>query len=122
MPKDFRGKNDSAEIQVHPSGKFLYASNRGPDNIGVFALPAANADDTKLTVWLPNGVYIPKTTEGDQLAAAKSFVAFINSEAGCKVQDAAGTVAGPYAISTCKVPDDAPALVGRVRLYRSRPL
>ena len=38
LPKDFRGKNDSAEIQVHPSGKFLYGTNRGPDNIAVFAI------------------------------------------------------------------------------------
>ncbi len=33
------GKDDStAEIQVHPSGRFLYASNRGPDTIAVFAI------------------------------------------------------------------------------------
>lgn len=38
LPKDFQGKNDSAEIEVHPSGKFLYGSNRGPDNIAVFAI------------------------------------------------------------------------------------
>ncbi|PYX46883.1 MAG: 6-phosphogluconolactonase, partial [Acidobacteria bacterium] len=25
LPKDFKGRNDDAEIQVHPSGKFLYA-------------------------------------------------------------------------------------------------
>jgi 6-phosphogluconolactonase len=41
LPKDFSGKNDSAEIQVHPSGKFLYGSNRGPDNIAVFAIDHA---------------------------------------------------------------------------------
>ncbi|HET7216579.1 MAG TPA: lactonase family protein [Vicinamibacterales bacterium] len=28
----------TAEVQVHPSGKFLYASNRGHDSITVFAL------------------------------------------------------------------------------------
>jgi 6-phosphogluconolactonase len=38
LPKNFKGKNDSAEIEVHPSGKFLYASNRGPDNIAVFTI------------------------------------------------------------------------------------
>jgi 6-phosphogluconolactonase len=37
-PKDFTGHNDDAEIQVHPSGKFLYASNRGHDSIAVFAI------------------------------------------------------------------------------------
>jgi 6-phosphogluconolactonase len=37
-PKDFTAHNDDAEIQVHPSGKFLYASNRGHDSIAVFAI------------------------------------------------------------------------------------
>jgi 6-phosphogluconolactonase len=37
------GKDDStAEIQVHPSGRFLYASNRGPDTIAVFAVDPGN--------------------------------------------------------------------------------
>jgi len=38
LPKDFSGHSEAAEIQVHPSGKFLYASNRGHDSIGVFAI------------------------------------------------------------------------------------
>ncbi len=42
LPKDFKGQNDTAELQVHPSGKFLYGSNRGHDSIAVFAIdPAA---------------------------------------------------------------------------------
>lgn len=87
------------------------------DDIGVFALPAADADDTKLTVWLPNGVYIPKTTEGDQLAAAKSFIAFINSPAGCDVQNTAMAPSGPYAISTCELPADVPGLLTDMQVY-----
>jgi len=42
LPKDFSGRNDSAEITVHPNGKFLYASNRGHDSIAVFAIDEAN--------------------------------------------------------------------------------
>jgi len=38
LPKGFSGENDDAEIRVHPSGKFLYASNRGHDSIAVFAI------------------------------------------------------------------------------------
>jgi len=41
LPQDFKGKNDSAEIAVDPSGKFLYGSNRGPDDIAVFAIDSA---------------------------------------------------------------------------------
>ncbi|ODU01220.1 MAG: 6-phosphogluconolactonase [Planctomycetes bacterium SCN 63-9] len=38
LPADFKGQNDTAEIQVHPSGKFVYGSNRGHDSIAVFAV------------------------------------------------------------------------------------
>src|SRR5207302_7872489 len=38
LPKDFAGASDTAEIEVHPSGKFLYGSNRGHDSIAVFAI------------------------------------------------------------------------------------
>lgn len=38
VPADFQGANTAAEIQVHPSGKYLYASNRGHDSIAVFAV------------------------------------------------------------------------------------
>jgi 6-phosphogluconolactonase len=41
IPKDFAGRNDTAEIVVHPSGKFLYASNRGHDSIAEFAIDPA---------------------------------------------------------------------------------
>jgi 6-phosphogluconolactonase len=38
LPKDFKGDNNDAEVVVHPSGKFLYGSNRGHDSIAVFAI------------------------------------------------------------------------------------
>jgi len=38
LPKTFSGENTAAEIEVHPSGKFLYASNRGHDSIAVFGI------------------------------------------------------------------------------------
>jgi 6-phosphogluconolactonase len=41
LPEGFQGKNESAEIVAGPSGKFLYASNRGPDTIAVFAIDSA---------------------------------------------------------------------------------
>jgi 6-phosphogluconolactonase len=41
LPKDFRGNNTAAEIEVHPSDKFLFASNRGNDSIAVFAIDSA---------------------------------------------------------------------------------
>ena len=38
LPAGFEGRNDAAEIAIHPNGKFLYASNRGHDSIAVFAI------------------------------------------------------------------------------------
>jgi 6-phosphogluconolactonase len=41
LPEKFTGNNDAAEIAIHPSGKFLYASNRGHDSIAVFSVAPA---------------------------------------------------------------------------------
>lgn len=87
------------------------------NDIGVFALPAQDAADTKLTVWLPNALYIPKTTEGDKLDAAKKFLEFVNSPAGCDIQNEILTPGGPYATSACTLPDDAPALLADMQAY-----
>jgi 6-phosphogluconolactonase len=38
LPAGFRGTSNTAEVQVHPSGKFLYGSNRGHDSIAIFAI------------------------------------------------------------------------------------
>ncbi len=38
LPPDFNGRNDAAEITFHPSGRWLYTSNRGHDSIAVFDL------------------------------------------------------------------------------------
>lgn len=87
------------------------------ENIGVFPLPAQNTEDTKLTVWLPNAVYIPKTTEGDKLEAAKTFVAFINDAGGCKIQTEVMVPSGPFATSACTLPDDVPGLLKDMQPY-----
>ena len=41
VPADYKGDKSAAEIEVHPSGKFLYVSVRGHDSIAVFAIDAA---------------------------------------------------------------------------------
>ena len=130
LNKDFASLTNVDALKLLATGKAaqypmlsVVISNvvqNNPDNvndIGYFAMPS-DKGDSHATVWEANGAYIPKSTTGAKLDAAKKFVAFINSEAGCKVQDAAGTVAGPYAISTCKVPANAPALVADVQKYQ----
>jgi 6-phosphogluconolactonase len=38
LPKGYKKPSWTAEVQVHPSGKFLYGSNRGHNSIAVFAI------------------------------------------------------------------------------------
>lgn len=38
LPEKFRGTSHTAEVVVHPSGKFVYGSNRGHDSIAVFTV------------------------------------------------------------------------------------
>ena len=45
LPAGSSAKSSTAEIFLHPNGKFLYGSNRGDDSIAVFAIAA----DGKLT-------------------------------------------------------------------------
>lgn len=38
LPDDFSGNNTTAEVWVHPSGRFVNGSNRGHDSIVIFAI------------------------------------------------------------------------------------
>ena len=40
LPAGFTGRSTTAEIQAHPNGRWLYASNRGHDSLAVFAIDA----------------------------------------------------------------------------------
>jgi len=51
--------NSCAEIQVHPSGKFLYASNRGQDSIVAFSIDPANGN-LALIDYFPSGGKTPR--------------------------------------------------------------
>ncbi|MBL8839516.1 MAG: lactonase family protein [Alphaproteobacteria bacterium] len=38
LPAGFDGRNSCAEVQIAPSGRFLYGSNRGHNSIAIFAI------------------------------------------------------------------------------------
>jgi 6-phosphogluconolactonase len=50
LPDGFTGIDNSAEIEMDQSGRFLYASNRGHDSITVFAVDPAKGTLTKVQV------------------------------------------------------------------------
>jgi 6-phosphogluconolactonase len=45
LPADFTKQNSTAEVKVHPNGKFVWVSNRGHDSLACFAI----GDGGKLT-------------------------------------------------------------------------
>jgi 6-phosphogluconolactonase len=59
LPANFNGIDNSSEIGISPSGRFLYASNRGHDSITVFAVDPDKGMLTKLRV-VPTQGKIPR--------------------------------------------------------------
>ncbi|MBV9339290.1 MAG: lactonase family protein [Acidobacteria bacterium] len=67
VPHDFFGGNHSAELEIHPNGKFLYESNRrtqgetvrGPDTIGVFSIDPSNGTLARIEE-VPSGGTMPR--------------------------------------------------------------
>jgi 6-phosphogluconolactonase len=48
LPQGFTGRNTCSQIQIHPSGKFLYAPNRGHDSIACFRVDERDGRLTSL--------------------------------------------------------------------------
>jgi 6-phosphogluconolactonase len=38
LPEGYKGENSTAEVRMHPTGNFLYGSNRGHNSIAIFAV------------------------------------------------------------------------------------
>jgi 6-phosphogluconolactonase len=67
LPKDFQGTSATAEVRVHPSGKFLYASNRGHDSIAAFSIDAKTGR-LALLQHIPSGGKTPRNFDFDPAA------------------------------------------------------
>lgn len=69
--------NDStAEIEVHPSGKFVYGSNRGHDSIAVFAVDPAEGTVNRVEIVSTMG----KTPRGFGIDPTGSFLIAANQD------------------------------------------
>jgi 6-phosphogluconolactonase len=55
LPEGFSGKSYCAEVVAHPSGKFLYGSNRGHNSISVFAIDPVKGTLTAVEQTLTGG-------------------------------------------------------------------
>ncbi len=61
LPANYKntGQNTTAEVRIHPNGKFLYGSNRGHDSIAIFAIDAATGLLTPVAI-TPSGGKVPR--------------------------------------------------------------
>lgn len=59
LPDDFRGSSSTAEIAIHPTGRFVYVSNRGHDSIASYAIDAATGR-LKPIAFTPTGGRTPR--------------------------------------------------------------
>ena len=90
LPEGFEGDNTTADIEVHPSGKFVFASNRGHDSIAAFAVDEATGALTPLGQTKSGGVRprnFTQSSNGAFLLVAHQdthdiFVFRINQETG----------------------------------------
>jgi 6-phosphogluconolactonase len=65
LPEGFKGENTGAEIALHPTGKYLYASNRGDDSIAVFSVSDPKRGILKPVEHVPSGGKTPRQFEID---------------------------------------------------------
>lgn len=68
LPEGYEDRNYTAEIAVHPSGRFLYGSNRGHDSIAVYSVnPDTGA--LELVEITPSGGQTPRSFAIDPTGA-----------------------------------------------------
>jgi 6-phosphogluconolactonase len=111
LPPDFKGEDNSAEIEVGRSGRFLYASNRGNDSITVFAIDPVKGTLTKIQV-APTQGKIPRNfaidPTGKYLVAANQesdqMVVFDVDQSTGQLKPAGQVVSVPTPVSILFVP------------------
>jgi 6-phosphogluconolactonase len=81
LPEGFSGDNSGAELATHPSGKFLYASNRGDDSVAIFRVDATKGTLTSAGRVSTQG----KTPRGFAIDPSGRFLVAGNQNSGTVV-------------------------------------
>ncbi|MBN2625031.1 MAG: extracellular solute-binding protein [Spirochaetales bacterium] len=87
------------------------------ENIGFFAQPGNSASKNGATIWMLSANYIPKTTTGAKLKAAKDFFAFVVSPEGIATMNAGFPPSGPYLVKGAELPADVLPAVNDISSY-----
>jgi raffinose/stachyose/melibiose transport system substrate-binding protein len=124
LNKDFASAKNSQGLQMlvkgtgaqYPMltfvvGAYSAMSATAKDDIGFYAQPGDDAAKYTATGWSPGAFYIPTSTTGAKLDAAKKFLAFVATPAACDAQTKAITPSGPYMIKGCTLPTGLPTAV-----------
>lgn len=101
LPEEFKGDNSGAEIAMHPTGKFVYASNRGDDSITVFSVNDPKRALLKAEQHISSGGKTPRQFELDPTGRwllagnqGSDNIAIFSVDASTGKLTAAGTVTG----------------------------
>lgn len=106
LPEDFTGSNSCADIHIHPSGRWLYGSNRGHDSLAIFAIDP-HTSLLKAHGHVSSGGHTPRNFAiapgGEWLLAANqdssTIVSFhINVETGMLTEACVNDVATPVCV------------------------
>jgi 6-phosphogluconolactonase len=90
LPDGFGGRNHCAELQIAPSGRFLYASNRGHDSIAVFSV----SPDTGELLPLGHVGTGGKTPRNFDISPSGDLLAAANQDSGTVVLFRVDTATG----------------------------
>jgi 6-phosphogluconolactonase len=78
LPKSFEGNSSTAEIFVHPNGRFVYASNRGDDSIAAFSVDESTGRLTSIQRQSTGG----KTPRNFNIDPSGNWLLAANQESG----------------------------------------
>lgn len=107
LPADWTGENTTAEVVVHPSGRFVYASNRGHDSIAAFATGVDGALS-------PVGIYPTggRTPRHFTLDDAGTYLLAANQESDTITAFRVDAETGALSATGAKVQVPSPVFVG----------
>ncbi len=106
------GANTGAEIVVHPSGAFVYSSNRGDNNVAVFRI-APTTGMVTLVGHVPTGGMTPRSFALDP---SGKWLFAANQNSDTVVTFSVDTATGMPAATGATMPFDNPSFVGFVSL------
>jgi 6-phosphogluconolactonase len=104
LPGYYDGPNTTAEVTVHPSGKYLYASNRGHNSVTLFGIDPADGTLTYVEDQNTGG----KTPRHFGIEPGAKHLAFANQDTNtlllCRIDATNGRLKPSGVFSDCPAP------------------